>query len=63
MIPTQMLSDEGGYPGLYSRFTIFPFRPSGSSVVLVMLIIDMIPDYIGAHLHVQKIVERSNQIS
>ena len=63
MIPTEMLPDEGGYMVLSSRFPIFPFRPSGSSVVPVVLIIDMITDHLGAHLHVQTLVERSNQSS
>ena len=63
MIPTEVLPDEGGYLGLSFRFPVFPFRPSGSSVVPVMLIIDIIPDHLGAHLHVQTLVERSNQSS
>ena len=57
MIPTEMLSDEGGYLGLYSIFPVLPFCPSGSSVVTVVLMIDMIPDRLGAHLHVKTIVE------
>ena len=56
MIPTEMLPDEGGYLGLYSRFPVLPFRPSGSSVVPVVLMIDMIPNN-------KTLVERSNQIS
>ena len=63
MIPTEMLPDEGGYLGLYSRFHVLLFRPSGSSVVPVVLMIDMIPNHLGAHLHGQTLVERSNQSS
>ena len=63
MIPTEMLPDEGGYLGLHSRFTVLPFRPSGNSVVPVMLMVDMIPDHVGGHLHVQTLVERVNQSS
>ena len=60
MIPMEMLPDEEGYLDLHSRFPVFPFRPLGSSVVPVVLMIHMRPDYIGAHLHVQKLVERLN---
>ena len=58
MIPTEMLPDEGGYLGLHSRFPVLPFLPSCSSVVPVLLMIDIIPDHLGAHLHVQTLVER-----
>ena len=58
MIPTEMLLDEVGYLGLYSRFPVLPFLPSVSSVVPIVLVIDMIPDHLGAHLHVQTLVER-----
>ena len=60
MIPTEMLPDEEGYLGLYSRFHVLLFRPSGSSVVPVVLMIHMSPDHLGAHLHVQTLVERLN---
>ena len=63
MIPTEMLPDEEGYLGLHSRFPVLPLGPSGSSVVLVVLMIGMIPDHLGAHLHVQTLVERSNHSS
>ena len=63
MIPTGMIPDEAGYLGLYYRFTVLPLPPSVSSVVLVVLMIDMIPNHLGAHLHVQTLVERSNQSS
>ena len=60
MIPTEMLPDEERYLGLHSRFPILPFHPSGSSVVTVVLMIHIISDHLGAHLHVQTLVERSN---
>ena len=59
----EMLPDEECYLGLHSIFTVLPFCPSGSSVVPVVLIIHMGPDHLGAHLHVQTLVERSNRSS
>ena len=63
MIPTEMITDEEDYLGLHSRFLVLPFRSSGSSVVPVVLIIHMIPNHLGANLHVQTLVERSNRSS
>ena len=63
MIPTKMLPDEEDYLGLHSRFPILPFRPSGNSVVPFVLMINMIPDHLGAHPHVQTLVESLNQSS
>ena len=63
MIPTEILPDEGGYLGLYSRFTVLPFCISGSAVVPFVLMIYMIPDNLGAHLHVQTLAEGSNKSS
>ena len=60
MIPTEILSDEEDYLGLHSRFLVLPFRSSGSSVVPVVLIIHMIPNHLGAHIHVKTLVEMLN---
>ena len=56
----EILPNEGDYLGLHSRFTVSPFRPSGNSVVLVVLMIHMIPDHLDAHPHFQTLVERLN---
>ena len=58
MISTEILPDEEGYLGLNSRFPFLLFRLSGSSVFPVVLMIHMSPDHLGAHLHVQILVER-----
>ena len=63
MIPTEMLPDEEDYLGLHSRFLVLPFRPSGNSVVPVVLMINMSPNHLSAHLHVQTLVERLNYSS
>ena len=61
MIPTEMLTGKEGYLGLHYRSLVLPFRPSGSSVVPVVLMIHMNPDHIGAHPHVQTLVEKLNR--
>ena len=63
MIPMKMLPDEEGYMDLHSRFPVLPLRPSGSSVVPVILMINMSPDNLGAHLHVKTLVEKLKQSS
>ena len=63
MILTEMLSDEVDFLGLHSIFPVSPFCPPGNSVVPVVLMIHMSLDHLGAHPHVQKLVERLNSSS
>ena len=60
LILTEMLPDEGDYLGLHYRFPVSPFHPSGNSVVPVVLMIHMSLNHLGAHPHVQTLVERLN---
>ena len=60
MILTEMLPDEEDYLGLHSIFPVLPFRPSGNSVVPAVLMMNMSPNNLGAHPHVQTLVERLN---
>ena len=63
MILTEMLPDEGDCMDLPYRFPVSPFRQSGNSVVLVVLMIHMSLDYLGANIHVKTLVERLNHSS
>ena len=58
-----MLPDEEDYMGLHSRFPVLNFIPSGDSFVLVVLIIHMSPDHLGAHSHAQTLLETLDRSS
>ena len=61
MILTEILPDGGDCMGLHSIFPVSPFRPSGNSVAIVLLIIHTRSNHLGAHLHVQTLVETLNR--
>ena len=60
MILTEFFPDEGYCLCLHSIFPISNFRPSGNSVVPVVLMIHMSLNCLGAHPHVQTLVGRLN---
>ena len=45
------------------QISCLSFRPSGNSFVTVVLMIHMSPDHLGAHPHIQTLVERLNHSS